>query len=93
MTREQANERPWVAGVNLPGYMPDMEPSAFETFEDARDFLVWLLEEEVNFLADNEACDDEIDEIDQAACIVSHLKEDEFSAIIGRYSYWIMRNN
>jgi hypothetical protein len=106
MTREQANlvqlhsrnchKLPWVAGVNMPGYMPDVEPGAFETFAEARDHLLELLEIDYLYLAEVEDCeptDNEIAEISLATDIVAGLKEDEFSAIIGRYCYWIMRNN
>jgi len=106
MTKEQANlvqlhscnshRLPWVAGVNMPGYMPDVEPGAFETFAEARDHLLGLLEIDYLYLAEMEDCeptDNEIAEISLATDIVAGLKEDEFSAIIGRYCYWIMRNN
>lgn len=36
----------WVAGWNTPGYLPWNEPDEFETWTDARDYLVAELDRE-----------------------------------------------
>lgn len=30
----------WVAGYNMPGYLPEMEPAAFTDFEDAKHYML-----------------------------------------------------
>ena len=30
----------WIAGWNMPGYLPEMEPQIFDTEEEAFDFIV-----------------------------------------------------
>ena len=34
----------WITGYNMPGYMPDAIPSAHESWQEARDVLVWNLD-------------------------------------------------
>lgn len=38
--QEQANEGRYVVGWNMPGYMPDNTPEEFDSWEDARDYIV-----------------------------------------------------
>lgn len=33
-------EAGWIAGWNIPGYLPDDEPQAFATFAEAHDYLI-----------------------------------------------------
>ena len=35
----------WISGFNMPGYLCDVEPSEHEKWTDARDSLVWWLEQ------------------------------------------------
>ena len=34
----------WVAGWNMPGYLPETEPESFDTWEDAHAYIVGELE-------------------------------------------------
>ena len=44
----------WVAGYNMPGYLPDAEPSEHEDWTSARDALVWNLEQAFDEEIDNQ---------------------------------------
>jgi len=35
----------WITGYNMPGYLCDAEPTEHEEWTDARDSLVWWLEQ------------------------------------------------
>jgi hypothetical protein len=77
----EAMRRPFVAGWNMPGYMPDNEPAAFETFEDAQAYIREEIErgnEESYAPEDVEAALERLDE-----------SEEEFGETIGKYHYWI----
>lgn len=39
----EAMRKPWIAGWNMPGYMPDNEPASFESFEDAKAYIIETL--------------------------------------------------
>lgn len=45
----------WVAMVNMPGFMPDSEPSVYDTWEGARDGI----RAQLKLTIDDESCDDE----------------------------------
>lgn len=34
----------WVAGWNMPGYLPENEPAMFDTWGEAHAYIVWELE-------------------------------------------------
>jgi hypothetical protein len=38
------SRKPFYAGWNMPGYMPDNEPARFQTWEDAREYIVGEME-------------------------------------------------
>jgi hypothetical protein len=38
----------YVAGWNMPGYLPEMEPAEFDSFEEAKAFIVDELEDQAN---------------------------------------------
>lgn len=71
----------YVAGWNMPGYMPDMDPAEFETADEALEFIHASIEEGI-----------EQEELDMPIEDISQLKADangEFGATIGKYHYWI----
>lgn len=35
----------WIAGYNMPGYMPDNEPAEFETFDEAKRYIIGMMKE------------------------------------------------
>lgn len=84
--------KPWVAGFNMPGYMPDNEPAVFESFEDA-----------CNYIADEMDCDAELIESadaektaaieDAKARVMAAADKDpaEYGETVGSYHFWIAR--
>jgi antirestriction protein len=79
--------KPFVAGWNMPGYMPDSEPCAFETWDDARDHLVDELSREIDHLVDLEA---PTGDHDAALERLNALADGgEFGETVGQYHYWI----
>lgn len=80
----------YVAGWNLPGYLPMSDPEAFETFEEATAFLVEIL----NRLADMHP--DDATAIDAgaaanyfASALVGPEPGDETGYMVGGEAYWI----
>jgi hypothetical protein len=77
----------FTSGWNLPGYMPDNDPSQHATFEEARNSLV----------EDLEWHRDEADEAGEAGAIASYdeaiklAKEQtsEFTVYAGQFAYWV----
>lgn len=86
--REKAKEGHWVAGWNMPGYMPDSQPAAFDTCDEARDYLA----QEMQRAADEEEGEDrELSLTDASRKIHDAIgnKDEEFGATIAGYHYWI----
>lgn len=95
----EALRKPWVAGWNMPGYMPDSEPARFETFEDARDYIAdemarwadepmtatdqWLVGR------DAEVAASEADALTEASKRWSAFEEGEHGETVGKYHFWI----
>lgn len=80
--------RPFTAGWNMPGYMPDNEPNTFETFADALEFIRAELDDVLDGCAPDQSETDAIEnfirEIDDQLVLGPEL-----STIVGRYCYWI----
>lgn len=84
----EALRRPWAAGWNMPGYMPDSEPAHFETFEEARDYIA----SELNLIADQCETDEEAKELQEASAHWGAIEtEGEQGATVGSYHYWIAK--
>ena len=75
----EAERKPWVAGYNMPGYMPDNEPASFETWEEAKAYLV----ETVKTFAD----EDNIELIDEP--FANWSEDQDVGEIVGQFHYWI----
>lgn len=85
----EENRKPWAAGWNMPGYLPDSEPGAFAAWADARDYI----EAELTRAADDAEDEEEAAEYTLAAARMPDLDEDqEFGATIGRGHWWITRS-
>lgn len=78
-------KRHWIAGFNVPGYMPESEPALFETFDEARDYVV----DEIERAAEE---NERSEELLQIADEFRTAKEDEYSQqAADGYVYWINR--
>lgn len=94
--RDKAAAGHYVAGWNMPGYMPDSEPCALDTCDEARDYIADEMEQDADEMEQNR--DDEGQNADQ----VRDLRElaqtlrdaignpdQEFGATVGTFHYWI----
>lgn len=81
----------WIVGTNMPGYLPDSEPNAFERFEDACEALM------DEFDTDLEANDNYLESaaLNEAMTILRKLKHSgmqrEFSLTVSNRAYWIAK--
>jgi hypothetical protein len=91
----EALRKPWAAGCNMPGYMPDSEPCGFEEWSDARDAIVKDLEEAIELAyGDSEALagDDAtlVANLEDAIKRLNDANEEaEYGETIGNWHYWI----
>jgi hypothetical protein len=86
----EALRKPWVAGCNMLGYMPDSEPSQFETYEDARQFIA----DQIRQAAEHIESDEEAKPYEEAAERwedAASADEAEQGETIGNYHYWIAK--
>lgn len=75
----------WVAGWNIPGYLPEMHPETFDSWEDAREFLINEIE---SFLEDSVGSSALI------ALLREAMADDSFqSAQVDGYVYWIVSDS
>ncbi|SAK95814.1 hypothetical protein AWB76_07202 [Caballeronia temeraria] len=86
--------RKWIAGWNMPGYMPDSDPSEFNTFSDACRYIADTLND---FYYQEEEGDEESEERAQEyletektfSRAASIGDEDEMSERAGQYVFWV----
>lgn len=82
----------WVAGWNMPGYMPESEPAGFATWEEARDHLAAEMEraaDEAHLVADapqERKCD-----IALATLRNDAPTGEPFTITVSGYAWWIER--
>ena len=74
----------YVAGWNMPGYMPDSEPEDFEEFVDARRHVLWCIAQD-SIEAETE---EEADALDLFYKQVQ-VQTQEFSGRVGNRVYWV----
>jgi len=81
----------FVAGWNLPGYMPDSEPATFDDIDDAIAYVVDQMLEEVDVVVfvghATEACD----LLEQVDCI-QHGEPSAFSTTVHGMAYWVAQD-
>lgn len=73
--RDKRKAGHYVAGWNMPGYMPDSEPVAFDTDTEARDYIA-------ESMGDG-------DIIDPAAIEECRNGDGEYGATFGNWNYWV----
>lgn len=86
----------YAAGWNMPGYMPDSDPTVFLTVEAARDYIA----DEMDRAADQEIVAHNSDEAmnllvvaDNLAATATRCREGkgEFGETVGDYHYWVYK--
>jgi hypothetical protein len=81
---------PWCIGWNMPGYMPDSEPSAYATWEEARDSLADEIERFADQDAESEQPEEQHEDFEEALRVLRALPEgEEFGRTVGAYHYWL----
>ena len=80
--------RLFAAGWNMPGYLPDSEPSTFETFDEALEFIRAELADVLDGCAPDQ---EEVDAIENLIRKIDGqlIPGPKLSTIVGRYCYWI----
>ena len=82
----QEQRQPWAVGWNMPGYMPDSDPSAFSDWDAARDYLYSELERAAEEIDSPE----EAEALHETALRVSELDDGaEFGETTGAYHWWL----
>lgn len=81
----------YVAGWNMPGYMPDSEPARFQTWEDARDYLAEEMDRAAESLGDLPESALECETLAASAIRMRAIAENAagYGETIGSYHYWI----
>ncbi len=77
----------YIAGWNMPGYLPDNEPAHFDTFEEAKQYII----DELMAYADEEDADEPTtlgNEIDNVAQDVN-LESRPFTVYAGKFAWWV----
>jgi len=87
----------WVAGWNMPGYLPDTDPATFADFESAKQYIVDTMLSHADDETDNpnhkegEAfCSCPMCELEKCACDLADAK-DEFNCHAGSLVYWLVK--
>lgn len=78
----------FVAGWNMPGYMPDSEPASFDNVEDAREYVA---DEMANWLESQCSEGVECEDLRHALQIVRE-GSGEFGITVGGYHYWVTQD-
>lgn len=89
--KEKAQAGHYVAGYNMPGYMPDSEPAAFDDAEDAREYLAACMRDDAATLDPREFPEDgkTAADLETAADNLESSDCEEYGETIGRYHYFI----
>lgn len=79
---------PWAAGWNMPGYMPDSEPTAFADWESARDYIVSEMERSADDIEEQDDADGSALR-DAAVRLAALPDESEVGETVGAYHWWV----
>jgi len=92
--REKRKAGRYVVGVNMPGYMPDSDPVACETAEDARDYLHNSMIEDAEREAEPDGNNKAAEELRAAAAELAEQDAEqgaaEYGRTIGGLHYWLI---
>lgn len=84
----------WVAGWNMPGYMPEEPFAEFDTFEEARDYVVDELERVADgIMGDAESVEDaeELTRVNGAIAWVKRQRDEFTISPVQGYAYEVTR--
>ena len=77
----------YLVGLNEPGHMPDESPWSFDTFEEAKEFVIWSIKRE----EEQAACENMAKKLCNLAENVN-LEKDEFTLEFNGYVYWVKKD-
>lgn len=77
----------WIAGWNEPGWAHYSEPVEFDSFEEAQEELIWILECAADHTNDKELAE----ELRQAAIAVKVMKPGDTGVMANGQLHWITR--
>jgi hypothetical protein len=87
------SRKPFYAGWNMPGYMPDNEAARFASFEDAAAYLAEEMarecEDSAQDLMDDNTAAEKIADLESAQGRLAEEKGPEYGETVGQYHYFI----
>lgn len=76
----------FVAGWNMPGYMPDSEPASFDDFDSAKRYIIFVIKNDEETESESSA------ELLSALAEEVNLESGPFSHVLNNRCYWIMQD-
>lgn len=83
----------WIAGYNMAGYMPDSEPSVFEDFDDAKEYILNTLEDYIDDEAEGNPESARIPLWQQMYENIKTADEGEFSFVGGGMCFFVSQGD
>ena len=76
----------YVSGFNIPGFLPDADPTEHETLADAKESLVWWIEQYIDCMAGcGESYSTEESVLEEFKAAPAQLA----NVYVGDFVYWI----
>lgn len=82
----------YIVGYNLPGCIPDEPPFEHDSFEDAKEEVIWYIENYIDTLKDK----DEIKRYEHLRYFINEYYNDEdvpFSVRVGMNNVWLEKSD
>lgn len=79
----------YVAGYNMPGYLPDSEPCEFDNQEDAKDYIISVIERLLEDLPETTYLSEQYESLLDEMANQPDAFDDDFSFIVGNYCFWV----
>lgn len=79
----------WVAGYNMAGYMPDNEPAVFESFDDAKSYILTTLENYIDDEAEGNPESTRIPAWREMYETIKATEEGDFSFVDGGMCFFV----
>lgn len=86
--RDLRNTPRFVAGWNMPGYMPDSEPASFDDADDARGYIADEMETYADMIEDDAGYAHLCEPLRAAAAAIRE-GSGELGVTVGGYHYWV----
>lgn len=87
----EALRKPFTAGWNMPGYMPDNDPVGFETWQDAAEYIAGEIR---RALEEFEPTEEDAESYEDAACRAENSDDAQgYGETVGSYHYWITQSD